>query len=77
MIHQNTDQKLFFFLPSSALLSSGSAPQAVSQHGNTNTSWHKERMGINAAREQTAFGGCRDRDQVTATMKLLSKQDRK
>lgn len=34
-------------------------------------------MGINAAREQTAFGGSRDRDQITVTMKLHSKQDRK
>lgn len=38
---------------------------------------HLEGMGINAAREQTAFGGRRDSGQITVTMKSHSKQDRK
>jgi len=34
-------------------------------------------MVINAAREQTAFGGSKDRDQITVATKSHSKQDRK
>jgi len=41
--------------------------------GNTNTTWHKGRRGINATREQIAVSSSRDRDQTEIT-KMHSEQ---